>query len=110
MRRNTIRSIAINGVQVTNHPAKVQALTEYYKGIMGTAGNACWHFNCNQLYQDLPRANDMLTLPFTEQKAVQAVKGMNRCSAPGPDGFGPGFYIAVWPTVKDDIMNFLSAF
>lgn len=35
---------------------------------------------------------------------------MNRNSAPGPDGFGPGFYWAAWDTVKGQIMEFMAAF
>lgn len=35
---------------------------------------------------------------------------MNRHSAPGPDGFGPGFYAAAWDTVKDKVMNLVQAF
>ncbi|CAO2152766.1 unnamed protein product [Urochloa humidicola] len=35
---------------------------------------------------------------------------MNDASAPGPDGFGPNFYRAAWPTVKDRVMGFLHAF
>ena len=39
-----------------------------------------------------------------------AVKSMNRCSAPGPDGFGPSFYTATWGTVNEDAMQFLKDF
>lgn len=35
---------------------------------------------------------------------------MNRNSAPGPNGFGPGFYRAAWDTVKAHIMDFMYAF
>lgn len=35
---------------------------------------------------------------------------MNRCSVPGPDGFGPSFYKAAWATVGQDVMEFLQAF
>ena len=39
-----------------------------------------------------------------------AVKSMNRCSAPGPDGFGPSFYTATWGTVSEDGIQFLKDF
>jgi hypothetical protein len=52
----------------------------------------------------------MLTEPFTEEETKQALMAMNRNSAPGPDGFGPGFYRAAWATVKGQIMNFMTAF
>lgn len=38
------------------------------------------------------------------------MRGMNGASAPGPDGFGPSFYKAAWPTVKCQVMAFLEAF
>jgi hypothetical protein len=110
MRRNNIKSIAVNGVQVTNHSVKVHALTEHFKGIIGVPGQSEWHFNCEQLYQDLPQARNDLTVLFTEQEAVAALKCMNRCSAPGPDGFGPSFYTAAWQTVREAVLSFLTAF
>jgi hypothetical protein len=110
MHRNNIKSIAINGVQVTNHSVKIQTLTEHFRAIVGTLGTSTWHFDCGQLYQDLPKANDDLTGPFTEQEAVAAVRSMNRSSAPGPDGFGPSFYSAAWQTVKEEVIGFLTAF
>ena len=39
-----------------------------------------------------------------------AVKSMNRCSALGPDGFGPSFYTATWGTVSEDGIQFLKDF
>ena len=35
---------------------------------------------------------------------------MNKCSAPGPDGFGPSFYAATWDSIKADVMRFLHSF
>lgn len=35
---------------------------------------------------------------------------MNRASAPGPDGFGPGFYQATWPDISAKVMRFLHCF
>lgn len=35
---------------------------------------------------------------------------MDRTSAPGPDGFGPGFYQAVWADIEPKIMRYLSSF
>jgi hypothetical protein len=100
----------VDGVQVTNHQVKVQALTEYFKSIVGVPGQSSWSFDCASLYRDMPRATDALTEPFTEQETLAAIKGMNRCSAPGPDGFGPSFYMAAWGTIRDDLMDFLRAF
>jgi len=35
---------------------------------------------------------------------------MNRCSAPGPDGFGTGFYAAAWQTIQSEVLAFLDGF
>jgi hypothetical protein len=110
LRRNHIRSIAIDGVQVTNLQAKVLELTNYFRSIIGVTGQSTWAFNCDELYQDMAKATVELTVPFTEQEALAAIKRMNRCSAPGPDGFGPSFYKAAWATVGQDVMEFLQAF
>lgn len=48
--------------------------------------------------------------PFSEAEAAAAVRLMNRCSAPGPDGFGPSFYKAAWSTVEVQVMDLLGAF
>lgn len=80
LRKNSIRSIEVDGVQVTNHQVKVQALTDYFKSIIGTTGDSVWHVDCQSLYQQLPRATDALTNEFTEQEAIVAIKSMNRCS------------------------------
>jgi len=44
------------------------------------------------------------------EEAKAAVHRMNRNSAPGSDGFGPGFYMAAWDTVVDKVMSFVDAF
>jgi hypothetical protein len=69
MRRNNIKSIVVDGVQVTNHSSKVQALTQHFKSIIGVAGHSNWHFYCEGLYRQLPKATDDLTVPFTEVEA-----------------------------------------
>jgi hypothetical protein len=110
MRRNSIRSIEVNGIQVTNHNGKTQALTEYFKGIIGVLGTSVWHFDNASLYQGHPTPDESLNAPFLEEEALAAIKQMNRCSAAGPDGFGLGFYKAAWQTVRPEIMDFLNAF
>ena len=51
-----------------------------------------------------------LIAPFLEAEAKAAVRAMNRNSSLGPDGFGPGFYTAVWPAVAGAVMNFAAEF
>ena len=87
-----------------------KALTAYYKHMLGTTSDPVWHFDVSELYHGRVRASDALTTEFTEAEAWSAVRSMNGGSAPGPDGFGPSFYRATWPTVKAQVMQFLASF
>jgi hypothetical protein len=51
-----------------------------------------------------------LIAPFESTEAKQAVRGMNANNAPGPDGIGPAFYVAAWPRVEEEVMEFLAGF
>jgi hypothetical protein len=51
-----------------------------------------------------------LDAPFLESEATCVVRSMNQNSAPGPDGFGPSFYLATWETVRPQILQMLAAF
>ena len=98
-----------DGVQLTAHDGKVTALTNYFKQVLGTLGASLFSFDLAALYQGRHQASERLEAPFTELEALQAVRAMNKCSAPGPHGFGPSFYAAAWATVKGDVMRFLHA-
>jgi len=43
-------------------------------------------------------------------EAFEALKSMDRSSAPGPDGFRPSFYRVPWSSIKSQVMAFLQAF
>jgi len=78
---------------------------------MGAVGEANWDFAVEPLYAAHKRVEARaLVEPFSSAEALVAVRGMNSNSAPGPDGFGPSFYKAAWPTVQDRVMAFLEAF
>ncbi|WVZ99078.1 hypothetical protein U9M48_044428 [Paspalum notatum var. saurae] len=47
---------------------------------------------------------------FLDEEIAAAVKGMNKNSAPGPDGFGPSFYAAAWSAVKTQVVGMAAAF
>ena len=78
---------------------------------MGAAGEANWDFAVEPLYAAHKRVEARsLVKPFSSGESLVAVWGMNSNSTPGPDGFGPSFYKAAWPTVQDRVMAFLEAF
>jgi hypothetical protein len=109
MRHNSIKLVEVNGVKISNHEGKTAALTTYFESIIGQPGDNTWSFDVSALFSTCPKPAS-LSAEFTEQEALQALCSMNRDSAPGPDGFGPGFYRAAWSTVKTQVMQFLSAF
>jgi hypothetical protein len=51
-----------------------------------------------------------LVVGFTEAEARAAVRAMNKNNSPGPDGFGPSFYLAAWDMVAGTVMELALAF
>lgn len=110
LRSNKIRLIECDGQQLTNHDAKLAALSAFFSGIIGEPGQSTWSFDVSCLFSGSGSPSDTLTAPFTEEEVKSALRSMNRNSAPGPDGFGPAFFLAAWNTVKTQIMAFLHSF
>ena len=110
LRRNHIGKITHREQELFSHESKIAAVTDYFSGIMGEAGNSTWKFNIDELYNGRQLASESLTAPFTDREALQAIRSMNKLSAPGPDGFGPIFYSCAWTTVKTQVMDLLNAF
>ena len=69
-----------------------------------------WGFDLGHLYRGAKRVDGpVLSAPFEEKEIKAAVFGMDRTSAPGPDGLGPSFYRAAWPTVKPAMLRLFDA-
>ena len=51
-----------------------------------------------------------LVAPFEMAEIKAAVASLDRTSAPGPDGLGPGFYQAAWELVSGDVMRLMEGF
>ncbi|KAJ1256155.1 hypothetical protein BS78_K076500 [Paspalum vaginatum] len=92
-RKNTIRCIEVEGVRLTSHEAKIAALIGFFSNLL----------KCK-------RVTDELTRPFAEKEVADAVRAMNRNSAPGLDDFGPSFYSVAWSTIKTEVMQLFAAF
>jgi len=84
-------------------------LTNYLTSIIGVTGSSA-NADLQMLYEGRPKPSESITAQFTEVESKLALLAMNTNSAPGPDGFGPAFYKAAWPTVKAQIMDFVAAF
>ncbi|CAN6227661.1 unnamed protein product [Urochloa humidicola] len=93
LRRNAIGTLEIDGVQVATHDAKVTVFTQHLRALLGEQPPAALSLDVGALYA-----------------GAAAVRGMNRNSSPGPDGFGPGFYTAAWATVASAVMAMAKAF
>ena len=110
LRNNTIRWVEVHGSVIANHDGKIQALTNFFSSIIGEPGTSAWNFDVHALFHDRQRPSSELIAPFSELEAFEALKSMDRSSAPGPDGFGPSFYRAAWSSIKSQVMAFLQAF
>jgi hypothetical protein len=100
LRRNTIRSLVVDGVALVTHDAKAAALHSFFCELLGRSVNTSSAFDVVELYQGCPRVNgDDLVGPFTSQEVEAALLSLDRSSAPGPDGLGPSFYKAAWATI-----------
>jgi hypothetical protein len=109
-RRNQIRALEVDGGVLVDHAAKAGALHSFYSDLLGRARPTSWAFDLAQLYRGAPTVNGpALAAPFEEKEVKSAIDGMNRASAPGPDGLGPSFYRAAWPTVKPTMLRLFSA-
>jgi hypothetical protein len=94
-RQCQIRQIMVDGVPLIAHDDKVFALTNYYTMLLGRGSPGHWHFDIRDIYSSMPTAYaQQLVAPFTVSEALQAVRSMNINNAPGPDGFGPAWYVA----------------
>jgi hypothetical protein len=110
MRCNMLKVVEVEGVPVTAHEGKISALTAHYRKILGEPGTSSFDFDLHELYAGRRQASDKLTEEFSATEALCAVRSMNRNSAPGPDGFGPSFYVAAWSAIHAEVMSFLRAF
>ncbi|XP_066373069.1 uncharacterized protein [Miscanthus floridulus] len=100
LRNNTIRWVEVHSSVIANHDAKIQALTNFFSSIIGDPGTSAWNFDVHALFHDRQQPSSVLIAPFSELEAFEALKSMDRSSAPGPDGFGPSFYRAAWSSIK----------
>jgi hypothetical protein len=109
-RRNQIRALDVDGELLVDHGAKAGALRSFYSNLLGRARPARWGFDLAQLYHGARRVDGpALVLPFEPKEVKAAVDGMDRGSAPGPDGLGPSFYRAAWGTVQPAMLRLFDA-
>jgi hypothetical protein len=78
--------------------------------LLGRERAISWGFNLGRLYRDTRVVDGpALVAPFEPDEIKAAVFGMDRTSALGPDGLGPSFYWAAWPTVAPSMLRLFAA-
>nr|XP_051222261.1 uncharacterized protein LOC127340559 [Lolium perenne] len=99
MRRNSIRSLDIDGAVVVSHEAKAAALHSFYGELLGCTTDAVWEFDVDELYANSCAVDGgALVGTFSAHEVESALHSLDCSSAAGPDGFGPSFYRAAWAT------------
>lgn len=102
-RKNCIPVLSVDGVDLFSHESKACALRAYYKDLLGTTSPCTWNFSLSDLYGNSATLPNDLSNPFTSEEIRQAFLDMNRLSSPGPDGFGPSFYVSFRATIATDV-------
>lgn len=110
LRKNSIRYLEVDGVEVTSHQDKVAALLRYYASLLGDAVSCPWSFSLRDLYSHPAIRGDGLSARFTRQKIRDVFFLMNTASNPGPDGFGLAFYRKFWSALEPDVESLFTAF
>jgi hypothetical protein len=109
-RWNHVRALAVDGEIIVGHEEKAAALHSFYSNLLGHERAISWGFCLERLYHDARAVNGpALVAPFEPGEIKAAVFGMDRSSAPGPDGLGPSFYRAAWPTVAPSMLRLFAA-
>lgn len=111
LRKNTITVLEDNGVEITDHDHKASLLLTFYSNLLGCSTQPAWNFDLNLLYNESTTWDaSELSRPFGLEEISSAFRSMNLNSSPGPDGFGPGFYVTFWDLLQNDIAHIFASF
>jgi hypothetical protein len=103
---NYISALRSGDQLVTDLSAKVEAATDFFVGLLGTAQprDTALSFPALGLH---PQDLSALDAPFREAEVWAAICAMPTNKSPGPDGFTWEFYRHCWPIIKVDDMDAL---
>lgn len=106
-KKNTIRTLFVNGVVCASHAAKADALRAHFVALLGTPCPYSNSFDWCAL--GLSQLNlQELDSPFSLDELSSAVRAMPADKAPGPDGFSGMFFHACWDVIKFDFSEWYS--
>jgi hypothetical protein len=101
--KNHISAVRVGEELITDQDKKVEAFTEAYVQLLGTAHARDYTLNLREL--DIPAADlHELDALFSEEEVWSVVRELHPDRAPGPDGFTGAFYQQAWPVIKNDVM------
>ena len=109
-RRNSIRSISINGRRLVKEPKVKEGLVGAFQSLLSASNNWCPPFPnipFNLIGEDQAAKLEEM---FIEEEILAAVSGLNGDKAPGLDGFPLAFWSFSWDFVKDEVMGFFREF
>lgn len=110
LRKNTVRALEADGVELTAHRDKAALLLGYFTDLLGTASPCSWAFDLAALYPKPTILGFELFACFSREEIKAAVFSMDTTSSLGPDGFGPSFYRKFWPIVERDVASTFRTF
>lgn len=109
-RRNKIQVIEHDGREYHGHVQKAEVLHAFYHSLMGCPRNTSWALSLDALYPEGPLSLEQLDAPFSTAEIQIAIRRMHSNASPGPDGFGPSFLKATWPTTFQSIVDLFQTF
>jgi mannosylglycoprotein endo-beta-mannosidase len=101
--KNFIPSIRVGDEIITEQDQKVEAFSDAYADILGTARTRLHTFDLDAVGMQPLELQDLESL-FTEKEVWDTVRELPADRAPGPDGCSGAFYQRAWPVIKPDIM------
>ena len=112
-RKNTIFSIQKDGVEIEDLDMILDLAINYYKDLFGHSGRSdiklqqgCWT-NEEKISQT---ESENLCKNFDMEEVKQAVFGMEKNTAPGPDHLPVEFFQVCWDVIKQDLMDMFEEF
>ena len=109
-RRNSIKSIRINGRRLVKEPEIKEGLVGAFQSLLSDLNSWCppfpnLPFNSIGIEQ-AAKLDEM----FTEEEIRAAVFGLNGDKALGPKGFPLAFWSFGWDFVKEEVLGFFREF
>ncbi|GKU95921.1 hypothetical protein SLEP1_g9218 [Rubroshorea leprosula] len=109
-RRNGIEGVVKNEAWVEEVPEVKKVIKELFELKFQEQEWDRPSLELNQLKQLSPEDNSWLTAEFSKEEVKAAVWNCNGSKSPGPDGFNFNFIKKMWPTIKQDIVDFVKEF